>query len=72
MADDLGCEGSANVLGMRQWALLASLYSTQYLGLNFFVVALVAILRSEGAELDTLGLVYMLGLIWPLKLLWRR
>ncbi|MBL3553745.1 MFS transporter [Rhodovulum sulfidophilum] len=70
MADDLRCEGGTDVLGTRQWALLASLYSTQYLGLNFFVVALVAILRTEGAQLDVLGLVYMLGLIWPLKLIW--
>lgn len=70
MADDLRCESSTYVLGRRHWALLASLYSTQYLGLNFFVVALVTILRTEGAELDVLGLVYMLGLIWPLKLLW--
>lgn len=52
------------------WLLIASLYATQALALMFFVVALVAILRSGGASLDTIGLVYMLGLIWPLKLLW--
>ncbi len=52
------------------WLLLASLYSTQYLGLMFFVIALVAILRSQGAGMDMIGLIYMLGLVWPLKLLW--
>lgn len=56
--------------GRSEWLLLASLYSTQYLGLNFFVIALVAILRAEGAGLETLGLVYLLGLVWPLKLFW--
>lgn len=54
----------------RHWLLLGSLYSTQFLGLSFFVIALVAILRERGASLESLGLVYMLGLVWPLKLLW--
>ncbi|MFD2235073.1 MFS transporter [Phaeospirillum tilakii] len=52
------------------WWLLTSLYTTQYLGLGFLVVALVAILRDHGASLDQLGLIYMLGLVWPLKFLW--
>lgn len=54
----------------RAWHLLASLYSTQFLGLMFFVVAMVAILRERGASLDTIGLVYLLGMVWPLKALW--
>ncbi|CCG41193.1 MFS transporter [Magnetospirillum molischianum] len=52
------------------WWLLTSLYTTQYLGLGFLVVALVAILRDQGASLDQIGLIYMLGLVWPLKFLW--
>lgn len=52
------------------WWLLASLYTTQYLGLGFLIVALVAILRDQGASLDQVGLVYMLGMVWPLKFLW--
>lgn len=54
----------------RTWTLLASLYSTQFLGLMFFVVAMVAILREAGASLDTIGLIYLLGMTWPLKALW--
>ncbi|WZB73627.1 MFS transporter [Achromobacter insuavis] len=54
----------------RTWTLLASLYSTQFLGLMFFVVAMVAILRDAGASLDTIGLIYLLGMTWPLKALW--
>ena len=34
------------------WSLIASLYTTQYLGLSFFSVALVAILRKQGASLE--------------------
>lgn len=52
------------------WWLLTSLYTTQYLGLGFLVVALVAILRDQGGSLDQVGLIYMLGLVWPLKFLW--
>lgn len=55
---------------LRAWRLLASLYSTQFLGLMFFVVAMAAILRERGASLDTIGLVYLLGMVWPLKALW--
>ena len=54
----------------RAWALLASLYSTQFLGLMFFVIAMVAILREGGASLDTIGLVYLMGMAWPLKALY--
>lgn len=53
-----------------QWRLLASLYSTQFLGLMFFIVAMASILREGGASLTQVGLVYTLGLVWPLKVLW--
>ncbi len=59
-----------SLMTRRAWLLLASLYTTQYLGLGFFVVALAAILRERGAPLETVGLAYMLGLVWPLKALW--
>lgn len=57
-------------LAPREWRLLASLYGTQCLGLMFFVVAMVAILRERGAGMDTIGQVYLLGMVWPLKVLW--
>lgn len=52
------------------WWLLGSLYTTQYFGLGFFVVALVAILREQGAPLEQLGMVFLLGMVWPFKFLW--
>lgn len=54
----------------RAWALLTSLYSTQFLGLMFFVIAMVTILRADGASLDTIGLIYLIGMAWPLKVLY--
>lgn len=57
-------------LAPKEWRLLASLYGTQCLGLMFFVVAMVAILRERGAGMDTIGQVYLLGMVWPLKVLW--
>ncbi|OLU33907.1 MFS transporter [Pseudomonas sp. PA27(2017)] len=55
---------------LRLWALFASLYTTQSLSLMFIVVTLVAILRSQGVSLEQISLIYMLGMIWPLKCLW--
>ena len=49
---------------------LAVLYVTQYLGMGFITVGLVAILREGGTSLDTLALVTVIGLIWPIKFLW--
>lgn len=56
--------------GVSFWLLLGSLYVTQFLGLGFFVVALVAILRNGGASLEQLSLVYLLGTLGALKFLW--
>lgn len=53
-----------------RWGMLLSLYVTQYLGLGFFLVAFVAILRQRGMPLENLGLVYLLGLTWMVKFLW--
>lgn len=52
------------------WSLIASLYTTQYLGLSFFSVALVAILRKQGASLEQISSVYVLGMIGACKFLW--
>lgn len=54
----------------RVWLLLATLYTTQFLSLGFFLVTLAGILREQGMPLETVGLVYLLGLVWPLKPLW--
>ena len=56
--------------GRSFWWLLGSLYVSQYLGIAFFVVALVAILRGGGASLDQISLIYLLGLVGALKFLW--
>ena len=53
-----------------KYALLASLYITQYLGFGFFFTALVAILRQQGVPLEQLSAIYILGLFWILKFLW--
>ncbi|MFU2208091.1 MAG: MFS transporter [Desulfovibrionaceae bacterium] len=53
-----------------RWLLLGSLYITQYLGQGFFMIALVAILRSRGASLEKAGLVYLMGVCWMAKPLW--
>lgn len=50
--------------------LLTALYTTQFIGVGFLTVGLVAILREQGASLSTLGLVQLLGIIWPLKIFW--
>ncbi|GAA2034946.1 MFS transporter [Pseudokineococcus marinus] len=52
------------------WLLLGSLWVTQYIGIGFLTVGLVAVLRDAGTSLDTLALLSLLGLVWPLKVLW--
>jgi len=52
------------------WSLLFSLYATQYVGISFLLVALVAILRSQGMPLEKLSIVYSLGIFWVFKFLW--
>ncbi|RRD72133.1 MFS transporter [Desulfovibrio sp. OH1186_COT-070] len=52
------------------WALIASLYTTQFLGLSFFSVALVAILREQGASLEQVGSLYLIGMIGACRFLW--
>ena len=52
------------------WLLLSGLYITQHLGLGFFWIALVAIMRGQGVPLERLGVIYLLGLFWVVKFLW--
>jgi len=49
---------------------LTTLYVTQYLGIGFITVGLTAILRDGGTSLDTLALLQVVGLVWPIKFLW--
>src|SRR5690606_8655201 len=54
----------------RRYATLLMLYVTQYLGVGFITIGLIAILRDGGTSLETLGALTLIGLIWPLKVLW--
>lgn len=54
----------------RKWLLLGSLYITQRLGMAFFFIALVAIMRRQGVSLEHLSSIYMLGFFWMCKFLW--
>ncbi len=63
-------ESAARTMSPSRWCLLGSLYITQYFGIGFFLVALVAILRQSGESLETISVVYMLGIVWALKFLW--
>ena len=63
-------ETSPVAAGRPPWALLTTLWVTQYVGIGFLTVGLVAILRADGVSLADLSLVSLLGLAWPLKLLW--
>ncbi|MGE4319232.1 MAG: MFS transporter [Deferribacterales bacterium] len=55
---------------VRELVLLGSLYITQYLGFSFFIEALVAIMRKNGASLQSISVIYLLGFFWMLKFLW--
>lgn len=54
----------------RTFSLLGGLYVSQFLGVGFITVGLVAILREQGASLEQLSLIQVLGLFWALKFLW--
>ncbi len=54
----------------QKYALLGSLYITQYLGLSFFLTAVNAILRLQGVSPEQLNAIYLLGLFSILKILW--
>jgi len=50
--------------------LFFTLYTSQFLGLGFFIEAFIGILRQNGVPLENLGLIYMLGLFWVFRFLW--
>ncbi|MEM8863520.1 MAG: MFS transporter [Chloroflexota bacterium] len=54
----------------RKMLLLGGLYITQFLGLGFIITAVPAIMRANGASLDQIGWIYVLGLVWSIKFLW--
>lgn len=55
---------------VRSLLLIGSLYLTQYMGFSFFLEALVAIMRKNGASLQSISTIYLLGVFWLLKFLW--
>ncbi|WP_303851302.1 MFS transporter [Seleniivibrio woodruffii] len=55
---------------LKSLLLIGSLYLTQYMGFSFFLEALVAIMRKNGATLQSISAIYLLGVFWLLKFLW--
>jgi PAT family beta-lactamase induction signal transducer AmpG len=53
-----------------KYALLISLYSTQFMGIGFIYTAVPAILRKENVPLDQISYVYAIGLFWTVKFFW--
>ncbi len=50
--------------------LFLPLYATQFLGIGFLFTALAAISRDAGKDLDEIGGIFLLGMVWTLKFLW--
>jgi len=50
--------------------LLFSLYTTQFIGVAFFIEAFIGILRQNNVALENIGLIYLLGLFSILRFLW--
>ncbi len=57
-------------LTLKEFTLLISLYTSQYIGFAFFAEAFIGILRQNKMPLENLGLIYMLGLFWVFRFLW--
>ena len=53
-----------------RYRLLAVLYGSQVIALTFFVYALPAVLRDQGASLRAIGLIQLLALAWVAKAAW--
>ena len=54
----------------KKFSFLLILYTTQFIPLGFFFGAVPAILATNGVSMETIGSIYMLGLIWVIKFLW--
>lgn len=50
--------------------LFLPLYASQYLGIGFLFTALMAISRERGQDLENIGVIFVLGLVWTLKFIW--
>lgn len=52
------------------YGLFLPLYMSQYLGIGFLFTALAAITRERGGDLEEIGVIYVLGMVWAVKFLW--
>lgn len=52
------------------YGLFLPLYMSQYLGIGFLFTALAAIARERGGDLEEIGVIYVLGMVWAVKFLW--
>lgn len=60
----------AHARSAHRWLLIAGLYFTQGILLGLAMEALPALLRRQGASLDSLAFLPLVGLPWVLKFLW--
>ncbi|OLF17342.1 MFS transporter [Actinophytocola xanthii] len=52
------------------WGLFVPLYMSQFLAIGFLFTALTAISRDQGGDLEDIGAIYVLGMVWAVKFLW--
>lgn len=52
------------------WGLFVPLYMSQFLAIGFLFTALTAIARDQGMELQDIGVIYVLGMVWAVKFVW--
>lgn len=50
--------------------LFLPLYASQFLGIGFLFTALMAISREHGQDLEDIGVIFLLGMVWTLKFIW--
>lgn len=50
--------------------LFLPLYASQFLGIGFLFTALMAISRERGQDLEDIGVIFLLGMVWTLKFIW--
>ncbi len=55
---------------LHRFSILAALYIAQGLPFGFFSQALPTLMREQGVDLQTIGMVSLLALPWALKFLW--
>jgi len=52
------------------WGLFVPLYMSQFLAIGFLFTALTAISRERGNDLEDVGVIFVLGMVWAVKFLW--